>query len=157
MKNKRQEILLDIINNHVCVTQEDLQEKLNEMGLNVTQSTVSRDIKQLRIIKALDSKGNYRYMAPMSQPVRVSHTHTGEQYVELFAHSVISVENAFNDVVVKCYPGMASSACVAIDGLFSDKIVGSLAGDDTVFIITKTPEIAKELTDALNKLYNQNN
>lgn len=152
MKNKRQEIILDLIKNDICVTQEALQDKLNEMGFKVTQSTVSRDIKQLRIIKALDSFGNYRYMAPITQTVRPTSTHTGEQYLELFSHSVISVENAFNDVVVKCYPGMASSACVAIDGLFAEKIVGSLAGDDTVFIITKTPQIAEELTASLNKL-----
>lgn len=155
MKNKRQETILDLIKNEICVTQEDLQDRLNAMGYKVTQSTVSRDIKQLRIIKALDSFGNYRYMAPMAQSVKPAQTHTGEQYIDLFSHSVISVENAFNDVVVKCFPGMASSACVAIDGLFSDKIVGSLAGDDTVFIITKTPEIAEELTASLNKLHDK--
>ncbi len=152
MKNKRQEVILDLIKNEICVTQEDLQERLTNMGFAVTQSTVSRDIKQLRIIKALDSNGNYRYMAPSSQPVRHIQNHTGEHYLEMFSHSVISVENAFNDIVVKCYAGMASSACVAIDGIFSEKIVGSLAGDDTVFIITKTPQIAEELTSALNKL-----
>ena len=146
MKNKRQEVILDLIKNEICVTQEDLQERLTGMGFNVTQSTVSRDIKQLRIIKALDSDGNYRYMAPSSQPVRRIHTHSGEHYLEMFFHSVISVENAFNDVVVKCYAG------IAIDGMFSEKIVGSLAGDDTVFIITKTPQIAEDLTSALNKL-----
>lgn len=152
MKNKRQEAILDLIKNEICVTQDDLQEKLTGMGFNVTQSTISRDIKQLRIIKALDGDGNYRYMAPSSQPVRRIHTHSGEHYLEMFSHSVISVESAFNDVVVKCYAGMASSACVAIDGMFSEKIVGSLAGDDTVFIITKTPQIAEDLTSALNKL-----
>lgn len=152
MKNKRQDVILDLIKNDVCVTQEDLQERLNKMGFSVTQSTVSRDIKQLRIIKALDANGNYRYMAPSTQPVRSMQTHTGEQYLDLFSHSVIRVESAYNDVVVKCYAGMASSACVAIDGLFADKIVGSLAGDDTVFIITKTPQIAEELSASLNKL-----
>lgn len=152
MKNQRHEVILDLIKNQVCVTQDELQEKLNEMGFKVTQSTVSRDIKQLRIIKALDSMGNYRYMAPAPLSPMATKTHTGQQYTDMFRNSVVTTENAYNDVVVKCYSGMASTACVAIDHLFYDKIVGSLAGDDTVLLITKSPETATELTNSLNNL-----
>lgn len=151
MKNKRQEMILKLIKEDIYDTQDDLQEKLNELGFNATQSTVSRDIKQLRIVKALDPMGNYRYMVP-AQHSDAIHTHTGEQYINLFEHSVISVDYAFNDVVIKCYPGMASSACVSIDKLFSDKIMGSLAGEDTILVITKSVENAEELCKSLKNL-----
>ena len=91
MKNQRHEVILDLIKNQVCVTQDELQEKLNGMGFKVTQSTVSRDIKQLRIIKALDSAGNYRYMAPSPQSSISVKTHTGQQYTDMFRNSVVTV------------------------------------------------------------------
>ena len=93
MKNNRQESLLEIIKNEVCVTQDELQEKLTALGFQVTQSTVSRDIKQLRIIKALDSQGNYRYMAPMQQ-TKENHPHSDEQYSSFFHNATVSVDNA---------------------------------------------------------------
>ncbi len=148
MKNKRQEKILELIKDKAFFTQDELQEALTSLGYKVTQSTVSRDIKQLRIVKALDSMGNYCYVSQIGNPIsgeRESDLH----YRDIFARSVISVDCAFNDIVVKCYAGMASGACVAVDYLFSGMIMGSLAGDDTILIITKTPEIAKQLADRL--------
>ncbi len=151
MKNKRQEALLELIRNHVCQTQEDLQEQLIARGFAVTQSTVSRDIKQLRIIKALDANGHYRYMAP-NTPAQAEENHSGEEYRSMFARSTLSVEQAYHTIVIKCYAGMASGVCVAVDKLFADSILGSLAGDDTIFIVTRTPEMAEELCKSLNQL-----
>lgn len=148
MKNKRQEKILELINQRAFLTQDELQEALNSLGFNVTQSTVSRDIKQLRIIKALDSVGNYRYVSQINNEM-ISERESDSHYTDIFKRSVIKVDCAFNDIVIKCYSGMASGACVAVDYFFPDMIMGSLAGDDTIFIITKTPEIAKKLTDRL--------
>ena len=148
MKSKRQEMLLEIIENKIILTQEDLQNELNALGFNVTQSTVSRDIKELRLIKAHDANGNYRYIvsdrANEQQPL--SH------YNEIVAKSVRGIDCAVNDIVIKCYNGMASSVCVAIDLIFGDRMLGSVAGDDTVLVITHSEQEAVELTREIRKI-----
>lgn len=151
MKNKRHEALLEYIRDNVVSTQEELTDALNGMGFGVTQSTVSRDIKALRIVKTRNSDGRYRYVSILDNSMRDGDN--AEKYAEIFSHSAVSVRCAMNDVVVRCYAGMASSACVAVDSLYSDMIVGSLAGDDTVFIITENESVAQKLTDALKKLF----
>lgn len=151
-KNKRQEIILDIIENKIIVTQDDLQNELNLRGIVATQSTVSRDIKELRLLKALDASGTYRYINPRVSSNKLEKSQPENHYIEMFSHSVISINSAMNDVVIKCYPGMASSACVAVDALFGDIILGSLAGDDTIFIITKDTTAAATLVARLNKI-----
>ncbi len=151
MKNKRQEKILELIKERAFYTQDELQEALNNLGYNVTQSTVSRDIKQLRIIKNLDSMGNYRYVSDIRENTS-NRKDNGADFSDIFARSAIKVDCAFNDIVVKCHPGMASSACVAVDHFFSGMIMGSLAGDDTILIITKTPEIASQLTERLKNM-----
>ena len=151
-KAKRQETILKIIENNVIVTQDDLQNALLNAGIEATQSTVSRDIKDLRIIKALDRNGTYRYINPAKEKgekvVKPPYNH----YADVFGHAVVSINSAMNDVVIKCYPGMASSACVAVDNLFGDDILGSLAGDDTIFIITRDTEKATRLVAKLKNL-----
>lgn len=150
MKNKRQEKILELIRSKAFYTQDELQEALNDLGYNVTQSTVSRDIKQLRIVKVLDSFGNYRYVSQINNPS--VQKEDDNHYYDIFTRSVIKVDCAFNDIVIKCYAGMASGACVAVDRLFSDMIMGSLAGDDTILIITKSPETALRLTEKLKDM-----
>ena len=151
MKNKRQEVLLKLIRDNVISTQEDLTEALINEGFSVTQSTVSRDIKTLRLVKTRDIDGNYRYVSTLDNSLR--HDTNTEKYAEIFSHSAVSVRYAMNDVVIRCYSGMASSACVAVDSLYSEMIVGSLAGDDTVFIITENETMAQRLTESLKKLF----
>lgn len=151
-KAKRQEIILKIIENNVIVTQDDLQNALSNMGIEATQSTVSRDIKDLRIIKALDKTGTYRYINPLKEKEERANRPPHNHYSDVFRHAVISINSAMNDVVIKCYPGMASSACVAVDNLFGDDILGSLAGDDTIFVITKDAEKATKLVVNLKNL-----
>ncbi len=147
MKNKRQQQLLKLIKNQVVTTQEELQEALNTLGFNVTQSTVSRDIKELRIVKAQDKNGIYRYLVAGSPEVDRDY----DRYKEMFSRAVVDVVYSLNTVVIKCYPGMASSACVALDKVFSDMILGSLAGDDTIFAITKGEKESEELAHSLKK------
>ncbi len=147
LKNNRQKEILDIINKKIVVTQEDLQNELLELGYNVTQSTVSRDIKELKLIKGHDANGNYRY---------ISHKKESDQpdshYRDMFAKSVKTIDYALNNVVINCYPGMASSACVALDKMFHDMMLGSLAGDDTIIIVTKSEQHSIELIYALNNI-----
>ncbi len=149
VKTKRQEKILEIIRDDVIVTQEELQNALINLGFKVTQSTVSRDIKELRLIKGHDKNGNYRYISvdrSSSQHQPLSH------YRELVAKSVKSIDCAMNDIVIKCYTGMASSVCVAIDVMMGDRMLGSVAGDDTILIVTRSIEDAIELTYELKKM-----
>lgn len=147
-KNRRARII-ELITENIVETQEDLQELLKRDGYDVTQSTVSRDIKQLHLYKGSDGKGHYCYK--LSSNKNESHI-DNIRYKDTFKNTVVSIENAMNDVVVKCYTGMAQAACVVIDAMFSDKIVGSLAGEDTIFIITRTEKDASNLVEELNKL-----
>ncbi len=149
MKNRRQEVIVELIANNVLTTQDELQEALENLGFKVTQSTVSRDIKELRIVKAQDSNGFYRYhIAEKNNSAHRDRNH----YEEMFSKSCIDVLYSMNTVIVKCYAGMASSVCVALENLFSDIILGSLAGDDTIFAITSCEKNSQILTDKIKKL-----
>lgn len=148
MKDSRQKKILDIISEKIVLTQDEIQKELNILGFNVTQSTVSRDIKELRIIKGHDENGVYRYIsiAPFAN------SDGGGKYNDLLKGSIIRVDSAMNDIVIKCRTGMASSAAVAIDSLFSEDMLGSVAGDDTIFIITKSIEKADELAAEIKNI-----
>ncbi|MCQ2478659.1 MAG: arginine repressor [Clostridia bacterium] len=148
MKGNRQEKILEIITDNIIVTQDELQQVLNKSGYNVTQSTVSRDIKELRLVKGRDIQGNYRYLSP-----EISNTNNQPiaNYKDLFANSVKNVDCAMNNIVIQCYNGMASSVCVAIDNLFEGRMLGSIAGDDTIFIIARNTEEAVKLTFEIKK------
>ena len=147
MKSKRQEKILELIKQKVCLTQEDLQNGLMELGFNVTQSTVSRDIRELKLVKGRDDKGNYRYLVN-----EVVAADSGNHYKQLFTRSVKSIAYSLNNVVIKCDSGMASSVCVAVDEMVGDMMLGSLAGDDTIIIVTATAQDSVILNERLNKL-----
>ena len=148
MKENRLEKILQIINERVILTQDDLQAALESEGFQVTQSTISRDIKRLRLVKGHDAHGNYRYISAAGNNNR-----DFSQYKEMFSKSVISVDYALNDIVIKCYNGMASSVCVAVDAVFGGRMLGTIAGDDTIFIITKSEYDAKNLADELKSFF----
>lgn len=149
MKSKRHEKILELIKSRVCLTQEDLQNGLEEAGFNVTQSTVSRDIRELKLVKGRDEHGNYRYL---SNPSSITSANSSNRYHSLFSSAVKSVRYSLNNVVIKCENGMASSACVAVDELFGNMMLGSLAGDDTIIIVTESEHHSKQLSDSLIKL-----
>ncbi len=144
MKQRRHEMILELISKNVIDTQEELLKKLKEHGYNVTQATVSRDIKQLRLVKALDAKGNYCYVGERTQSYEID-----GKYYDIFSHSVLSIEYALNLVVIKCYIGMAQGACAALDKMNWPAVLGTLAGDDTIFVVTRSEEAAKRLTGEL--------
>ena len=152
MKIKRQRAILDLIKKEEITTQEELSEYLNRMGFKVTQATVSRDIKELKLLKVPSehSKGSkYGYMESKNpKPV----THTMSRLSNMFHDTVLSVDYAVNLVVIKTLEGMAQGVAAVLDALNDDSIMGTIAGDNTIMIITKSEEHAKELSDKLNHL-----
>lgn len=151
MKSRRQEKILQLIEENVILTQDELQDCLLQLGFNVTQSTVSRDIKELRIIKAQDINGVHRYISAKNASVGVNEK-SKEHYIDVFIKSAIDVKYAMNNIVIKCYNGMASGACVAVDALFGDIILGSLAGDDTILLVTKNEHDSAAIADRIQKI-----
>ena len=146
MKKERQSKLLHLIEEFPIETQEELQQRLYDAGFDVTQATVSRDIKELRIVKMLDGNGVYRYA------VNGGTSSKSIKYIDMFAHSAVSVAYSMNDVVIKCHPGMAQGACTSLDMMECENVLGTLAGDDTIFVITKTEADAASLCKMLSEL-----
>lgn len=149
MKNRRHSKIQELIKQYDIDTQEELLRKLKEDGFDVTQATVSRDIKELRIVKTLSSKGRYRYSTGKENSKDIS-----TKFISLFADSVLSVEAAQNILVIKCMTGMAQAVCAAMDANSIQGFVGTLAGDDTIIVICKTTEIALEKQEELKKMIN---
>lgn len=150
MKTKRQSRILEIIQSRRIETQDELIVALQESGFPVTQATVSRDIKELRLIKTLDNTGAYCYAVATPEKAQIS-----SRFHSIFQDSVRSVDFAGNLVVVKCIAGMANAACAAMDSMHWDTVIGTLAGDDTFVCITKTQENAIGLVEELKKLQRQ--
>lgn len=147
MKKNRHSEILSIISQYTVSTQEELLEKLKERGCATTQATVSRDIKELNLIKQMNKQGVYHYVE--------NHSNTEEylsKYNAIFAHSVISTDVGGNTTVIKCYNGMAQAACAAFDNMQWEGLVGTIAGDDTIFALCRTPELAVELSESIKKL-----
>ncbi len=147
MKNNRQKTILEIIKKKDVETQDDLIRELAEVGYAVTQATVSRDIRELKLIKVTGDAGKYKYT--VSEPKEETEIPI---YITAFAASVRSVESAMNTVVVKTYPGLASAVAANLDSLSDLDILGCVAGDDTIFAVTHTPESAKHVCDKIKSL-----
>ena len=131
MKNKRQEKILELIAESVIETQDALSEKLVECGYACTQSTISRDIKQLHLVKEPTGQGRYRYAVS----VQKNKLNFADKLRTIFRESVIHVEAAQNIVVLRTIEGMAQGAAFALDNMEDTDIVGTLAGDDTIFMV----------------------
>ncbi len=147
MKKNRHEAILSLISRQDIGTQEELMQKLNELGYKVTQATVSRDIKYLKLIKTPAASGQYKYSYVNSENEDFS-----GKYYSILSHSVTSVDYAGNMAVVKCYAGMANAACAAMDNLEIENIVGTLAGDDTIFVLCRNEESAENFKNYIEKL-----
>ena len=147
MKQDRQSAVLEIIRTTPVATQEELLNHLLQRGYKATQATVSRDIKQLHLIKSTNAQGVYCYMAAPSHSASAS-----TKFERMFMEAVTGAETAGNIVVCKCHGGMAQAACAALDGMHLEGVVGTLAGEDTFLCITRQPEQAEELAAALMRL-----
>lgn len=146
-KSDRQNKIIEIISSREIDTQDELVEVLNSLDLNVTQATVSRDIKELGLIKVKGKVKKYKYslMQPNADIRKI-------RLLSLFKNCVTSIAVAKNIVVVKTLGGNGNSAGVMIDSLNLEEIVGSVAGDDTLIIVTKSDEDAEKVRQILNNL-----
>ena len=138
MKTGRHARILDIIAEHPIETQDELLTRLREEGFKATQATISRDIKDLRLVKTLGSDGKYRYVSASRSSTDIT--------------SVNSIDVAQNLVVIKTLSGMAQAVCAALDSADYPSVVGTIAGDDTIFIACRTADLAVSLTEELKKL-----
>lgn len=147
MKDSRQKKILEVISENDIETQNQLIEALRAAGIESTQATISRDIKELRLIKELTTRGTYRYMAVPDEI-----TDHSQRLTTIFKESVTSFSCAQNLVVIKTLPGLASAACSAIDRMNVRNLVGTLAGDDTAFLAMKNSEAAEELVKEIEDM-----
>ena len=147
MKSNRQEKILELINQHEIETQDDLIRHLQESGFVVTQATISRDIRELKLTKVLTGHGSYRYVLP-SQP----ETLPFPKYNRTVVESIISAEAAGNIIVIKTYPGLAQAVALGIDNMNLPKILGTVGGDDTIISVTKDVDYAKEAVRKIHDL-----
>ena len=148
MKTKRQEKILEIIAEKQIETQEQLLEALKREGMHVTQATISRDIKELHLVKEQSHRGRYHYVVSVHKAT-FSNT---EKLRTIFRESVTSFDSAQNIVVLKTLPGLASAACAALDSMGISVLVGSLAGDDTVLLIMRDNDSAIEFCEDIRKM-----
>ncbi|MHC1721142.1 MAG: arginine repressor [Clostridiaceae bacterium] len=150
MKIARHSKILEIINSQDIETQEELAEELKKSGMNVTQATVSRDIKELKLIKVLSNSGKYKYATIMHTESLMSN-----KLVSIFAQTVIQVENVDNFVVVRTISGSASAAAEAIDSLNFEGVAGTIAGDNTIFVLTRNSDKAQTITQKMKKMISE--
>ena len=145
-KYTRQTKILELISKREVETQEELAEGLKVMGIDVTQATISRDIKELRLVKIMSKNGKYKY-ATIGQ----SQEGITDRLYKIFENSVVSIDNAMNVVVIKTIPGAAQICASAIDYMGVDEIVGTLAGDDTVFVAIRSLEAVEYVLQEFKK------
>lgn len=148
MKNARQSKILEIIEKYEISTQEALISKLAECGFEATQTTISRDIRQLRLIKGPTGRGTYKYVAPTVKRESASPGHNSS-----LTEAVMNIEAAQNIVVVKTLAGMANAIAVCIDTLEVGDIVGSVAGDDTILLVMKDTQNALDTERRLKMVF----
>ncbi len=149
MKPGRQNAILEIIAERDIETQHQLLEALAERGVKSTQATLSRDIKDMRLIKELGPNGNYRYVAASKTEADA----TEQRLKTIFKESVVSFDIAQNLFIIRTLPGLASAACSAIDGMDIRGLVGTLAGDDTAFLAMRDNEAAQALYHEIEMLF----
>lgn len=152
MKNARQAKILELIEREPIDRQEVLMASLREAGYHVTQATVSRDIRELGLIKVSAGAGKYRYVSAAGTG---KNAHSPGRFEMIFRESVLKVDYAGHFVLVKCYSGMANAACEVFDSMTWDDVVGTLSGDDTFLILMRTKEAAQRMTGQLAEYMNR--
>ena len=148
MKSARQEKILEIISAKDVETQSQLIDELSALGIKSTQATLSRDIKELRLVKELTGDGKYRYVAAS----RDEFTDFDLRLKKIFRECVTTYATAQNLIVIKTLPGLAPAACAALDGMEIDGLVGTLAGDDTAFLAMRDVQAAEAFEQEIEKL-----
>lgn len=146
MKGKRQEAILGLVKKYEIETQEELAEKLGKAGFAVTQATISRDIRELKLTKI--QRGAKQVYASLTE----NKYSNSNKYIDILKHSFVSVDMAQNILVIKTASGTAMAVATALDSLHWDEIVGSIAGDDTVMCAIRTVEDTKKLVQRLEDI-----
>ena len=148
MKNDRQSMILEIISQENIETQEQLLARLQERGISSTQATISRDIKQMHLVKEPVGQGVYKYAVSGNR----TKLNFAEKLRTIFRESISSIDYAQNIVVIKTMPGLASAACSALDNMNISYMVGSLAGDDTAFLLMRDTESAAAFCEEIKEM-----
>ena len=147
MKNERQARILEVIKQFDVHTQDEITEILKREGFKVTQATVSRDLKELKLMKSMSSTGKYRYVSHASYDqmsiVKLNATMLG---------SIVGVRYSMNDVVIKTFPGLAQAVASSVDAMNMSGILGCVAGDDTIIIVTKNEESSANISARIKEL-----
>lgn len=146
MKNARQTAILALIEKYDIETQEELAARLREMGITVTQATVSRDIKELRLLKVLSAKGRYKYAVDKGEHG------LSDRFARIFVESVLSIQYAGNIIVIKTLSGSANAACEAIDSMRWPEIMGTMAGENTIFVIVHDEKDAAHVVNQFHDM-----
>ena len=147
MKYNRHAKILDIIESYEIETQDELADKLREIGMDVTQATISRDIKELRLVKVLTSGGKYRYSA-----IHGDSGNMNDRLLVIIKEAFVSSDYANNILVIKTLPGMAQAVAATLDALGWNDIVGTIAGDDAIMIICRAEKIAEDLMEKFTRM-----
>lgn len=147
MKSARQIAILEIIAERTIETQEDLADALRKRGFQVTQATVSRDIKELRLIKVLSADGAYRYATSDKNENSLN-----ERLIRMFSETVVSMSSAYNQIIIKTLSASANIAAETIDSLQWPEILGTIAGDNTILMIVRTVEEVQPVLERLSAM-----
>ena len=149
MKPGRQNAILEIISEKDIETQNQLMQELAARGVKSTQATLSRDIKDMRLVKELGPSGNYRYVVA----AKTETTDLDMRLKKILRESLVSYDVAQNLLVIRTLPGLASAACLAFDSMEIENLVGTLAGDDTAFLAMRDKESAVKLYHEIETIY----
>ena len=147
MKSARQIAILEIIAERAVETQEELADALRQRGFQVTQATVSRDIKELRLVKVLSANGAYRYATSDKNENTLN-----ERLIRMFSETVVSITSAYNQIIIKTLSASASIAAETIDSLQWPEILGTIAGENTILMIVRSIEDVQTVIDRINAM-----
>ena len=147
MKRQRHEVVVDLINKYDIETQEELAAYLKEEGFEVTQATVSRDIRELKLSKIATGNGKQKYII-----LKNDDSHLGDKYIRVLRDGFVSMNMAQNILVIKTVQGMAMAVAAALDAMKFPEIVGCIAGDDTIMAAIKSTDEMKVVIDKINEI-----
>lgn len=147
MKKKRQQAIRELVQQKDIDTQEGLKAELEAIGFTVTQATVSRDISELGLVKTVSAEGRHKYIIAKPKTPKLSPL---EELYALMSDLTVSLDYAGNTVVIRCHTGMAQAVCAKLDAARLPQVVGTLAGDDTIFVLVRTQEDAPALVAFLS-------
>lgn len=147
MKNSRQEKILELISKYEIETQDDMIARLRADGYTATQATISRDMRDLKLTKVLTARGSYKYVVNQAR----NHSNTAKLN-NAVVDSIVSVNYSGNNIVLKTFPGLAQAVASGVDALHIHNILGCVAGDDTIIIVTSDEEASRDISNKIKEL-----